>query len=366
MTQIQQPYSTPQPIAAGLPLPHRKVIRSWVAPLAERRTVIAVVLLLVDWIVFAALIIGTVAFSAWWAKLLCAAAAGISIGRLFIIGHDACHQSYTPHRSLNKILGRIAMMPSLTPYSLWQVGHNVVHHGYTNLKGVDFVWAPLTQDEYHGLSPGRRLRERIYRSGWGSWMYYFIEMWWLRMFFPSKTYMGTRRPEFKWDGIFVTFTAALWIAGLVIAAGYTNQSAWALVGYGFALPFFVWNALIGFIVYVHHTHTCVKWHNDKVAWSKAAPFVSTTVHLVFPFHFGALFHHIMEHTAHHVDMSIPLYKLKSAQQLLEDTLPERIIVQNFTWRWYFETAKKCKLYDFEQDCWTDFKGNQTSIAFSST
>jgi omega-6 fatty acid desaturase (delta-12 desaturase) len=81
----------------------------------------------------------------WWAKLLCGLAAGFVIGRLFIIGHDACHQSLTPHRTLNKWLGRIAFLPSITPYSLWDVGHNVVHHGYTNLKGTDFVWAPLTQ-----------------------------------------------------------------------------------------------------------------------------------------------------------------------------------------------------------------------------
>ena len=115
-----------------------------------------------------------------WLKALCGLAAGFVIGRLFIIGHDACHQSYTPHRGLNRILGRIAMVPSLTPYSLWEVGRNVVHHGYTNLKGVDFVWAPLTKEEFEGLTPGRRLMERIYRSGWGPALYYLVEMWWNR------------------------------------------------------------------------------------------------------------------------------------------------------------------------------------------
>jgi omega-6 fatty acid desaturase (delta-12 desaturase) len=47
----------------------------------------------------------------------------------------------------------------------------------------------------------------------------------------------------------------------------------------------------------------------------------------------------MEHTAHHVDMSIPLYKLKQAQAKLENLLPGRIIVQRFSWRWYFQTAR---------------------------
>ncbi len=308
MTQDILRSSLPEPIAVGLPLPHRKVIRSWLKTISDRRTALAVLLLFFDWACFALLITGTALLTAWWAKLICGLAAGIVIGRLFIIGHDACHQSYTPHRRLNKVLGRIAMVPSITPYSLWQVGHNVVHHGYANLKGVDFVWAPLTREEFQALSPARQVMERIYRSGWGSWLHYFVEMWWLRMFFPSKDYIATRRKEFLRDSTFAAATGLVWIASLIGVSYATDQSAWALVGFGF----------------------------------------------------GGLFHHIMEHTAHHEDMSIPLYRLKGAQQLLEDTLPERIIVQHFSWCWYAQTARRCKLYDFQRRCWTDFQGIQTS------
>ena len=143
---------------------------------------------------------------------------------------------------------------------------------------------------------------------------------------------------------------------------FTSQSVTSLILFGFAIPFLVWNALIGSVVYVHHTHPEVQWHDDKRVWAKTAPFVSTTVHLIFPLGIGGVFHHIMEHTAHHVDMSVPLYRLKNAQQLLEDTLPERITVQRFSWRWYFDTARRCKLYDFERKCWTDFHGRATSEA----
>jgi omega-6 fatty acid desaturase (delta-12 desaturase) len=59
-------------------------------------------------------------------------------------------------------------------------------------------------------------------------------------------------------------------------------------------------------------------------------------------------------------MSIPLYKLEGAQQLLEEALPGRIIVQKFSWVWYFDTARKCKLYDLTRRCWTDFQGRPTS------
>jgi omega-6 fatty acid desaturase (delta-12 desaturase) len=132
------------------------------------------------------------------------------------------------------------------------------------------------------------------------------------------------------------------------------------VGVGFVLPFLVWNACVGFVLYVHHTHTEIDWYQDKAAWAASQAFVSTTVHLTFRSAMGSALHHIMEHTAHHVDMSVPLYRLKQAQKLLEARLPGHIVVQAFSWRWYVDTARRCKLYDFERRCWTDFAGRPTS------
>ena len=139
----------------------------------------------------------------------------------------------------------------------------------------------------------------------------------------------------------------------------TGQSVAWLLAVGFALPFVCWNGLIGFVVYVHHTHPGVAWHQDKAKWSAAQPFVSTTVHLTFRSTFGAVLHHILEHTAHHVDMGIPLYRLKPAQALLEQRLAGHIVVQPFSWRWYADTARRCKLYDFETGRWLDFAGQPT-------
>ncbi len=347
-------------ISLHQPMPHRKVIRAWLTPLVEKSTLRALLLLAVDYALFFALIAGTVWLEPAWAKLLCGLAAGFVTGRLFIIGHDACHQSLTAHRGLNKVLARLAFLPSLTPYSLWDTGHNVVHHGYTNLKGVDFVWAPLSAQEFAALSPVQRALQKLYRSGWCPGLYYLVEIWWKREFFPNRQHMPTRRAIFTQDSALVATFGVLWVAAIAAAAWVTGQSPWLLLATGVLAPFLFWCSMIGFVVYVHHTHVKVSWHDNKAAWTAAAPFVSTTVHLTFPFNIGALMHHIMEHTAHHVDMSIPLYRLKQAQAKLEDMLPGRIIVQRFSWRWYFQTARACKLYDFSRECWTDFQGRMTS------
>ena len=152
----------------------------------------------------------------------------------------------------------------------------------------------------------------------------------------------------------------MWIACLIAGAIATGQSIWLGLITGFAIPFLFWNGMIGFVVYVHHTHPSVSWYDKKSEWLRAQPFVSTTVHLTFNWIWGSLMHHIMEHTAHHVDMSVPLYRLQEAQNTLENILPERIFVQKFSWDWYFDTAHKCKLYDFENKAWLDFEGNKTA------
>ena len=345
-----------RPLSIDEPLPHRKVIRSWLIPLNVRSTPRAIALVLIDYALLVACLAGVVVLKAVLAKTLCSLCAGFVIGRLFIIGHDACHQSLTAHRGLNRWIGRLTFLPSLTPYSLWDAGHNVVHHGLTNLKGADFVWAPLTLDEYRALPRGRRWLERAYRSGWGSGLYYFYEMWWRKMLFPSRKEMPTRRRIFVLDGLLVSGFGVVWIATFAVIAHATHQSVSLLITLGVIVPFLFWCTMMGFVVYVHHTHQNVSWYDTREAWSRSQPFVSTTVHLTFQYGIGGLLHHIMEHTAHHVDMSIPLYRLREAQAALERQLPGRIVIQRFSWRWYRDTARCCKLYDFHRHAWTDFQG----------
>lgn len=350
------------PGTAPGPIPHRKVIRQWLAPISQRSTARALSLVALDVALFVAALAATLRAPHWALQLLASLATGFIIGRLFILGHDACHQSFTAHRGLNRWIGRLVFLPSLTPYSLWEVGHNLVHHGYTNLKGFDFVWEPRSLAEFQALPRWRQGLERLYRSGWAPWLYYLVEVWWARMMFPSRRLMPARRRVFTLDCLLVSAFALAWVGGVAWVARATGQSLPWLLGVGVLLPFLFWNGMIGFVVYVHHTHTGVSWYAEKTSWAAEQPFVSTTVHLTFRSAMGSLLHHIMEHTAHHVDMGVPLYRLKQAQRLLEQKLPGSIVIQPFSWRWYAANARCCKLYDYEARCWTDFSGRPTGMA----
>ncbi len=353
-----------EPAAAGNHAASVRTRRKWTKLLqpfaSERGFAVPITWLLLDWFVFLTAIASVLIVDAWWVKVFAALVAALWIARLFVIGHDACHGSYTPNKTLNKWIGRIAFLPSLTPYSLWEIGHNLAHHGFTNLKGRDYVWTPFSPNEFASLPWLRRRLERIYRSGFGQGVYYMIELWWKKLFFPARRHVGARRSSYTWDSLLVAAFAALWLGGLVVWGIHSNRPIFALLLYGFALPFLLWNCLMGFVIYVQHTNPRVAWYDRRDEWTANAGYATTTVHVKLMRPFDNLIHYILEHGAHHVNMGIPLYRLKAAQARLTATLDERLNSEVFTWRYYWNTVKRCKLYDFATHVWTDFDGRVTS------
>jgi omega-6 fatty acid desaturase (delta-12 desaturase) len=82
-------------------------------------------------------------------RFLYASAEALFMARLFVLAHDACHGS------------------------TWQVGHNTIHHAFSN-----YVWLPFSPEEFAALSPRRRAIERVCRSPFGLGLYYLIALWW--------------------------------------------------------------------------------------------------------------------------------------------------------------------------------------------
>jgi linoleoyl-CoA desaturase len=58
--------------------------------------------------------------------------AGIGFG----IAHDALHGAYSSSPRVNAVLGLTFDLCGASSY-MWKIGHNVVHHTYTNIPGVD-------------------------------------------------------------------------------------------------------------------------------------------------------------------------------------------------------------------------------------
>src|SRR5579862_5696568 len=162
-----------------------RVLRQQLRPLRGKSTGWALTIVGIDLTCYLACVAIAIRKANSWVGVVFGALAGVGTGALFLVGHDACHGSFTKSPRLNAWLGRIVFLPSLTPFSSWETGHNHTHHQYTNLKTRDYVWAPFSKAEYDRLPAWRRTLERIYRSASGVGLYYAIEIWWKHLFCPG-------------------------------------------------------------------------------------------------------------------------------------------------------------------------------------
>lgn len=308
----------------------------------------------------------------WWPlQIACGIANGLLIVTFFVVGHDACHGSLTPSNALNQIVGRLSFLPSLTPFTTWEFAHNRIHHSYTNLRGKDYAWAPFSKDEYDQLPGWRRFLERHYRTPLGLGSYYLMEYWWKHLLLPSRA----ERQEMKRPVVFVVdwlLTAAFFVAQIALIVAWSNNVApgegfWAafthpaaLIVVAWLLPFLMWNWLMGFAIFQHHNHPGIAWYNDRDEWDFFAAQVEATVHVQMPRVFEWLSASIMQHTAHHVNPKIPLYRLPQSQQCLERAYPMEIIVEMWNFWTIGRTMARCKLYDYENHRWLNFRGRPTT------
>lgn len=295
-----------------------------------------------------------------------AALNGFAIGLMFIAGHDACHGSLTRSRRVNAMLGRVLLLPSLHPYTAWVYSHNGLHHSWTNLKGRDPAYAPLSLDEYRHLSIPRQLLERLERSVLGVGLLYLRTIWWRHEVAPQTTErcLLPAKGPYSADRVLVIMYATVEILGAALNAmggapllTFARDLFWAVL-----VPFLVWNWIMGFVTFQHHTHPEIPWFNTTEEWVAARTQVLATTHVQFPEWLDWLLLRIMNHTAHHLDPSIPLYQLRDCQEALADS------ARSFRWsiKACLAVFAACKLYDFRRHRWLDFSGRPLSTTTRSS
>jgi hypothetical protein len=134
-----------------------------------------------DLAVYAAVLVALAATDSWWLLVPLWALSALVVSGLFIIGHDAAHGALFESKRLCYGVGQLAMLPSLHVYEAWVLGHNRLHHGHTVREQMDFVWHPLSPEQYAALSPLGKLRHRVEWSLLGSGLYYLRDVWWNKM-----------------------------------------------------------------------------------------------------------------------------------------------------------------------------------------
>ena len=106
---------------------------------------------------FAFIISGTI--ESWWINLLLWSLMGLGMSGIGMsVMHDANHGSYSKYKKVNLILGHIIEFVGGSALN-WKLQHNVLHHTYTNISGMD---EDLESDPMFRFSPDQE-RKKFHR-----------------------------------------------------------------------------------------------------------------------------------------------------------------------------------------------------------
>lgn len=343
---------SPAPVVAPVELPSLEEVRRAIpARCYERSLSRGLAMVAVDVALWVAVLAATVLAPHPLLGLAGSVLAGIGVSALFVLGHDAAHDALLPSERLNRVVALVLMLPSLHVRDGWVFGHNRVHHGFTVRRGTDFVWHPVTPQEFAAMSRARRLLHRVEWSIPGSGLYYLRVVWWSKMIRftpPERSAPGVRRDR-RIIGAHAVLASAL-AAGIGWARSGSIGGAvwmWLLL---VVIPFLVFCWVIGATVKIHHVQPDLHWYEGRDWTRSKAQLVGTTV-LRMPKLVDLAMHHIFVHVPHHVDARIPCYRLNDATAAIEVAFPGIVADRPYGLREFVRASRACLLYDFDRGCW---------------
>lgn len=263
--------------------------------------------------------------------------------RLFMIQHDCGHFSYFPSRRYNELLGRFISIVTLTPFRAWARCHAEHHKNSGNLscRGIGDIQT-LTVAEYTRLNCAARLRYVIYRHPMILIVIGPLILFYVRQRFPyylPKHWTKERR------SIGVTNAALLAAWGSLLYC--TPISPKIFIGFHIG---YMWIASsIGvWLFYVQHQFPKTYWVeqecHDPV---KAAIYGSSFYALPKWLHW--LTAYIGYHHVHHLDTSIPNYRLSDCHNNIPELQQAYSVSLGDSFRFM-----RLKLWDEEKQAMTTF------------
>lgn len=179
-------------------------------------------------------------FTGWFpplAMLGLAILMGVGVAGIgFCVSHDSLHGAYSARSSVNRVLGWSLDCFGASSY-LWKLTHNVIHHTYTNVHGLD---EDLEVSALLRLSPhSKRLAIHRFQHLYGFGTYALATLNWVFL----KDYRHLMRRDLgPFEG--KTHRARdVW----ALLAGKAFYYAWAIVVPLLVLPITWWQFLIGFV-----------------------------------------------------------------------------------------------------------------------
>ena len=259
-----------------------------------------------------------------WLTLAIAVPAAAFLVRLFLIQHDCGHGAFFRRKATNDWVGRVLGVFTMTPYDVWRRDHAVHHATSGNLekRGTGDI-DTLTVREYLALTPGQRLRYRLYRHPLVMFVVGPAYVFLVQNRLPTR---ATSNGKEYWISAMATNLAI----GALITAGIYFLGAGPFLWVH--LPITLLAASIGvWMFYVQHQFEDTFWeHQESWKLQDAALFGSSHYDLPAPLRWVTA--NIGVHHVHHLYSKIPFYKL---QDVLRD-YPELSDIRKLTLRESFK------------------------------
>jgi len=242
----------------------------------------------------------------YWLTLLLALPASGLLTRLFIIQHDCGHGCFFRSMRANHAVGFVLGVVTLTPYQYWRRTHAIHHASSGDLDHRDFgEIATLTVREYQALSPGGRLRYRLFRNMFVLLVLGPFFQFVLKHRLPLDT---PREWKGEWRSVMATNLA---LAAVLVTMGLTiGLGQFALVH----LPIVLVSGALGvWLFYVQHQFEDTYWENQP-EWDFHRAGAEGSSFLDLPAVLHWFTGNIGYHHVHHLSSRIPNYSLRRCME----------------------------------------------------
>lgn len=254
--------------------------------------------------------------AAGWALFIALTLAqGCAVVGLFVLGHDAGHGAFSRSRTVNQIVGHLAMAPLMTTLKSWQLFHDH-HHRWPQKHGAqhDFLGYLVTREGLRGAGGLSRLGYRL-PGGFLLWILGGIAR---RATLARSIPALVRGPRearqlrvsaaVTWAIVLAIWTVLAWLGGPL-----------AIVKYHLA-PVLVSTLIGSLLVTVQHSNMESLFYPEET-WSPLRGQLVSTFDVRFPRLLEWLWCDINIHIPHHVSPRIPWYNLRAAAAALKTALP---------------------------------------------
>jgi linoleoyl-CoA desaturase len=212
-----------------------------------------------------------------WTMLGLAVIMGMGVAGIgFSVSHDALHGAYSGRPWVNRVLGWSFDLIGANGY-MWKVTHNVIHHTYTNIEGLD---EDLTVSPLLRLSPHSEWKPfHRWQHAYGWLAYSFSTLFWVFVkdykYFLQKDigpFLDRKNPPREIAGLFIG--KAVYYSWAIIIPLLVLDVPWWQFVIGFLVMNLVAGTILGVVFQLAHVVEDITYPSPDAAGAMSAAWIA--------------------------------------------------------------------------------------------